>query len=322
MKWLRNSTAAEVYDPYNGEIFLREVHNTHAESHNSIGGNPTFRVRLECPWQYKKNAISRLLGRPEIWPKDTVLQNMYAVSAEVISDGAEGVTDNDGQIIEYPHNALIDVTYAQRPGIYYYHAGFGVDEWLYIYDEISHRNEAFPLDHNKFIWGDSTNPATVPTDKLTLTPYEAPVEYLPGYTFTRTIEGWCMDVPKSDLLTGPIPGTTNLHDCASINLKRKFKAGTLLYRTAIITTGISFRSYRFPVPGGVLPPKYDLSGLPTMTLKLIYEYREDGWDKFRRVKVTSSGIEVGWYYILANGGTYPKYDPFPRTDHRIFLGAV
>lgn len=228
----------------------------------------------------------------------------------------------------------------QRPGNYIYWTGGSVstvNEWLYIYDELSHRNEAFPVDHTKLVWGLTTDvpPPSTPTPPQ-LTQHETPVEYLPGYTFTRTIEGWSMDVPKTEDLpgqpgsgiAGPLTGTTNQHDFRSLNLKRKFKAGTMLFRTMMVSTGISFRSYRFPVPippgeteSPVLPPKYDLSGLPTLTLKLVYEFREEGWDKFRRVNLDAKS--VGWYYIRWNRDNYAdKYDPFPKTDHRIFLGEV
>ena len=303
-------------------IPCREVHTTHVESHNSVSGNPIFRAQLEVPWSLVQLAITRLLGRPEIWPYPTVLRNIIATSVELSNDQSRYSTDQNLQLINYSGNALLDVTYTPRPGVYMQLFKLEDDEGeidpgaspqdTYWEDSVEPLFESRTQNPELFIWGDSTGSPLQVGDSLRrpLTGNEVPS--LPRTDTKRlihTIEGWADTSSYVDTLVG----TVNNALYFSIPLRRTFAVGTLLLDSYSIVRGFTFRSYRnVAIP----PPEttyYDPSGFATGILKLVYVHKPSGWEKFWRN--VPNGQKSDYHYIHHNVNPFDTYRPFPLADH-------
>lgn len=296
-----------------GSIIVKEAQNTRSEQHNSISGMPMFNVRLEIPTAQLKPALARLLGIPEAWPHDTILQNVKAVSANIVVHTGESTTDGDGVICLYSDPTLVDMTYSLRTGMYVIDDG-GND--VYWEDTIEPSAEYRPENHLNFIWGNTTN--TVPNDKdRTLSPDGVPSKFEPAETLTHTVEGWPFVTEGLELFIG----TVNFDFYQSPILDRTFNSGTLLLKSIQISKGISFISYREPFGSPVFPLR-EMSGKMTPTLKFIYQYKKNGWDRFWRADSDTANYPSGYYYIRHRDPPHAKYDPFPPADHSKWLNRV
>lgn len=297
-----------------GSIVCKEVHTSHSENHNTVSGNPTFNVRLKVPYSQLDDAISALLGTPEVWPHPTIFgDEVHAVSISMVNDGSKYVSDSDDQILSYEGSALLDVTYMRRNGKYVTRVEDDID--MYFEDSVEARNESIPLNNNHFIWGTQT-PDGIPNDPtITLAPEEAPPRYEPGDTLTHIVEGWSEDA--SDL--GTFIGTVNFEPYTSPNLQRTFAAETLLLRNIQMSLGFTFLSYRQPQSPAPTPPMLDFSGQPSLILKFIYEYKPNGWKTFYRYDLNSQTYESGYYYIRYATSPYERYEPFPVALHDAWL---
>lgn len=305
------------------QIPVSEVQGFHKQIHNAISGSPIFSTRLIIPWGEVPLALSRLLGVPERWPHPTTFNNMRCISAEIFADGGAYTTDGDRQIMYPSDNAFVDVTYTQRNGIY-------VTDYngqnVYWEDTLEPRLESIPMNAKDLIWG-KLEDETVPTDKIPLHPDEAPSKYEPGATLIHLIEGW--GFPTDDI--GFYLGTTNDEAYYSYNLNRLFPAKTLMLRNWNEIQQMSFRSWRTPMVPPPSPPNNDdpttgvsddgapkdRSGWPTSTLRLIYEYKKEGWEKFWRNDVKDN--VSGWYYIKRNGDPWSTVKPYLPFGHNPFL---
>ena len=291
-----------------GTVVLREVHGTRRDSVNALSGNPTFTVRLSVAADKLTLALEKLLGNPEVWPYDTIFTPGFmeprAVSAETTPDLSRGTTDSDSEIINYPFYFL-DVTYIARNGIYGVTAISGEDPMdIYTDDVITVHNESHPLNHKMFIWG--LQQTGLPTDiTRQLAPDETPVRYSTVESFVHTIEGNTRSPDEASVLIA----TVNDTEYQSIILDRIFAPGTLLLRNMEVFHQYTFISYR-PGPG-------IWSGRPTPNVRLHYEYKERGWDRFYRVD-TVNNVE-GYYYIRYAMSPNDIYTPFPPRDHTKWL---
>ncbi len=279
-----------------GSIPVKEVKGSHKESHNAINSNPSYHARLEVPWASRNDAISALLGTPESWPKTPLMSNVVCVSAELVNDN--GGYSYDDEIIIYSQYALIDCVYMPRIGAYVVDANGEDVYWL---DEDSPRIESKPMNHQNLIWGDTTE-AGVPNDKIQLSPEEAPPRYEPGDSLVHTIEGWTIDYDDIDTLIG----TVHSEPYFSPVTGKTYAADTLMLRNYGATRGFSFRSYR--------------DGQPTVTLKLYYEFKGTGWNRFWRIDLKNKTED--YYYIRQNVDPYNRVDPFPAADHTKYLGWI
>lgn len=281
-----------------GSVFCREIHGSLVEGHNTLSGNPTFKVRLGVSTSNYKEALAKLLGNPEPWPHETQFQNVVAVAADKVANVGQYTTDADNQILLPANETLIDMTYMPRNGIY---TESYISTDVYVDDIIEPRIESRPVDNRTLIWGD-TDPVTVPTDHIILNPDQTPSKYEPGEQLTHIIEGF----DDSIQLVGAHIGTCNAEDYTSAPLNgRVFEAGTLLLRNLYVTKSMTFRSYRLD------------SGLPTYTIKCIYEYKSIGWQRFYRIDPI--GNANGYYYIRYNTTPYGLYQAFPIVTHQNFL---
>lgn len=284
-------------------VVCREVHNTRKEVHNSISGSPVFNVRLEIPTNQLSTAITKLLGNPESWPHTTIFQNVKCIAAEVIPNPGRYSTDADAQIINPVNRTLVDLTYAPRHGVYL--EDYTGDD-VYWDDVLEPRIESKPIYHKSVIWG-TTDPAGIPVEgqRNILHPDEAPQKYEPGEQLTHIIEGWtlarALDV---QLLTSHI-GTCNDRAYTSIPLGRTFDVGTLLLRNVITTKAMTFKSYR---SGG---------GTASFILKIIYEYKAVGWERFYRIDPISNSSD--YYYIRYNTAPWNRFQAFPIVTHDNWL---
>jgi hypothetical protein len=290
-----------------GSISLREIPGTRIESHSTVTGMPIYNVRLEVPVGQLKNAISKLLGNPEIWPHtDTVITNIRAIAANLVQESGRYSTDGDGQLALLTVNPhLIDVTYTARPGLYTTLVGVAA----YIDDVMGPRIESIPLDHRQIVWGGTANNVIIPiSQQLLISPDVTPSTYIPGEQLEHTIEGWTFTTTTMSSLIG----TVNNAAYTSVPLyNRTFPIGTLLLRNIQITKGMSFNSYK-------LAP-YPWPGITTLQVKMIYEYKAQGWDKFYRLG-TVSGVNVtGYYYMRHKSQPYDLVVPFPLADHTPYL---
>lgn len=313
-------------------IQCREVHSTHTETHNTISGNPLYKARLEIPWDSLMMALSRLLGAPERWPFNGLhfpfgqFYNIVAVSAEVINDAGSYVT-NSGyeEVIHYDEAALIDVTYMPRIGKYITVPEKVVSDGegdpvtfppmdVYIEDRVQPRYESIPEHHRNLIWGDTTD--VVPTDKKMLHPDEVPSRGNPGLTLIHTIEGYDRSISELDALVGTV---TNADYTPTTKGRKKFPSGTLFLRTYEVEDRYTFRSYRIKKDPPPPTPGFDVYGLSTPVLKLVYEYKKEGWEKFWRNNSSPTVNASGYYYIRYSQPPYAKYVRFQPADHSAFL---
>lgn len=288
------------------------MHGARVEEYHSITGNPTFRTRLECLWNERHTVVRDLLGLPAFWPETSLFQNVVCVAARVVGDNSIHAQHIDNEVIIYTEKALIDVTYIARPGKY-------VIDWyqqpVYWYDEIKPRLETLPRDHRMFVWGLTTDVTPTDAQVSPMTSSEVPVDFIPGETFIRNIEGFAQTMDLSTYI-----GTVTNAEHSSYQLGRKFPAGTLLCRNIEITPGYSFRSFRSFTGSPPGPTGFDPSGRNTYQLKVIYEFRKEGWEKWRRFDYGAGVLD--WYYVRYNKATYPKATPFPLTDHNLLLTSV
>lgn len=333
LKWIQDATKEKVFipgaegAPEDISIILREVHGTRIEAFTNVSGNPVYKVRLECPVSQYYYARACLLGGPEYWPfwisGNDIIKVPTCVSVEVSTDSTRASTDADGQVLNYANKMLLDVTYVPRVGSYI--EDFN-SQHVYWEDKLEHVNETRPFSNLAFVWGLTTTTAPTEGQAKPLTHQEVPVLFQPGYTLTHTIEGWCRDIPETlrneaDTEDIEVIGTVNKEAYESLNLRKTFPAKTLMLRNIIAETAFSFRSYWYPGSSSTLP-NYDLSGYPTTTLRLIYQYKKEGWQRFYRVPVGDGALPEGYYYIRRNDKVagYPPYVPFPVADHNTFLG--
>lgn len=297
-----------------GSVICKEVQGTRAETHNSVTGVPSFRVRLEVPRAQYKTALAKILGIPEQWPyTDTVFSNVRAISGELVPDAGAYTTDGDSQLTIPTNPCLVDFTYAPRTGKYIIDDS---GEDAYWEDILEPRNETIPLNHLNFIWGNTTD--TVPNDKKrTLSADGCPAKFEPGDTLTHIIEGWVRDTSGLELFVG----TCSQDNYTSPVLNRTFQGGTLLLKNVQITKTISFRSYREPF-GSPVFPLIEFSGKATPYLKFVYEYRPKGWQKFYRTDPNKALYPPGYYYIRHHDPPYDKFEPFPNADHSPWMGYL
>jgi len=262
------------------------------------------------------------LGKPQPWPHPTVfdkaISDATAVSIQLINDKGDALTDSSKQKFEYKHFAIFDVVYMARKGLYFLNNN---DEEIYVEDEIQHRVETQPMNHLLLKWGKNSSSAVTLTEGAaapSLTFNEAPVKFGIGETIVKTIEGWCCDLSNV-----AVEGTVNDSALHSFILDRDFPALTLKLRSITATPLFSFRSYRDenpsgppPTPTPPLPKRYERSGRTTLTLRLQYEYREDGWERFWRN--TPKAAEAGYYHMIDSEPPYANVIPFPAVDHKAY----
>lgn len=290
-------------------VLCREIPGTRSESYNAISGSPVYNVRLEIPNGQWELARSRLLGTPEAWPHESLIKNVKAISANLVSDSGKYSTDSERQILNPDNPHLIDMMYAPRQGVYV-ELFVGID--VYVEDILEPRNETHPLNCSNFIWGNTTD--TVPNDTMrTLAPAETPVRYEPGDTLTHTIEGWAYNTTGLEAFVG----TCNNAPYISASLNRTFATGTLLLKNIQITKQLVFISYRQPF--AVVLPLIDFSGLPAPIIKFIYEYKEIGWQRLYRADPDSTLYPEGYYYIRHAKAPYDKFSRFALADHSDWL---
>lgn len=319
-KWIKDWTDGSG----SHSIICREVHGSHAETHNALSGNPQYIARLEISWNDLQTAISRLLGQPSVWPKAShftlPVVGPVAIDARVINDLAEYGSDADLQIINYNHHALVDVTYIPRNGVYWKltsndpSSGGPINQPVYLDDVEEPRIETLPTSSLNFIWGDSTG--TPPADKSkALLPGEAPVDFHVGQTLTHSLEGWS---GKIDI--GQYLGSVHSQSYTSPITQKTYAAGTLMLRNYSIVKSHTFRSYRMlsdPVPTASF---YDFGQDVSQTLKLIYEYKNVGWQRFRHFDLGTSG--VSYDYMHHAKPPYNVHIPFPPINHNIFFSGT
>lgn len=307
-------------------IVCREVHGSHSQVHNALSGNPQFIARLEIGWNDLQIAVTRILGQPSIWPHPTTLRNVVAVDARVINDLAAYGSDADLQVINYAHHALVDVTFIPRNGYYMTltniptiagTSDYPVDasgQHVYWDDVIESRFETLPQTPKNFIWGNTTGttPSTITNNLL---PGEVPPKFEPGETLIHTIEGWSGSTFNIDNFLGTVVTLPGPIPYFSLPLRKSFADKTLMLRAYSIQKSFSFRSYREPVVAAT--GFFDFNGRATQTLKLIYEFKKNGWEKFWRTDYTSQIND--YYYIMWASDPSKKYIPFPVRDHSIFL---
>lgn len=293
-------------------VDCKEVHGSALETYNAISGNPEYRVRLEVPFAQRSLAISQLLGgvqgtAPSRWPHTTVFETVVATSISVVNDRSSYTTDGDAELLTYQGNSLLDIVYTARTGVYGYDYN-GKD--VYWDDVLEPRTELIPIEPKMFIWGgDDEN--VIPADEQNPRQDELPNRIEPGQTLYHTIEGW----PR-DFITGidSYIGTTHNADYTSPILKRTFLAETLMLRSYTIQQGFSFTSYRQPTGGAEDP-----SGKATQTLKLVYEYKPDGWNLFLRYDPMQNTRTK--QFLRYAGGSKDVAEIIPSITHNVFLGG-
>lgn len=278
-------------------IVCREVHATHNEQHSSISGNPTCNARIAVPYSQLEDAVAALLGGPEIWPKATsVIQNLVCVSARVDNDTGRYTTDSNGEIINYNVFALLDLTYMARAGIYVIDQN---GEDVFWNDEISPRIEAKPLNHTLLIWGNQGGSGAI-TQKVDLHSDEAPSKYDNGISLVHTIEGF--DIGHDDLID--LVNTVHNAEYISPMNGRIYPASTLLLRSFSELVHYNFKSYR--------------AGVLSTTLKLNYEEKAVGWNRFYRNDIVNK-VE-GYYTIHQNTSPYNQVILSQEVSHLKYLG--
>lgn len=282
-----------------GGPVAREVHSTHTEQHGTIGGNPTFNATIAVAWSELEEAVSLLLGGPEIWPKATsIIETPVCVSVRVNNDRGRYTTDSNGEVINYNIYALLDLTYMARGGGYV----TGKDgQDLFWNDEVGPRIESRPMNHNLLIWGNQGG-SGLPSQKVQLTPDEVPSKYENGTSLTHTIEGWN---DYTDDLTDLI-STTNQDPYSSPLTGVVYNEGTLLLRDYAEIPAYNFISYRTGVIG--------------TNLKLFYEFKKEGWQVFWRNDLV--GKTTGYYAIHQADDPYNQVLPFPMADHTRYLDWI
>ena len=309
--------ATWIPDDISGPFPIEEVHNTRVESHNTINGSPVFKVRLNTQFDHLDSAQGKLLGTPLLWPHASLIPfKPYCVAMEVPPDMGRYSSDIDQQLVYPDGNVFIDCTYVVRTGVYLEDYN---NQDVYWEDQIEPRIESRAINHRQLVWG-ATDAQTIPTKKIQLMSDEAPPKYESGETLIHIIEGWTDTTVKPNNPTLPLMnyltshiGTVALSAYTSIPLGRTFEAKTLLLRNVSITRSFSFRSYRLP-PGGSTT---HYSGKPTNTIRMIYEYKKEGWDKFWRIDLEND--TEGFYYIRRNKEPYGIVRPFPEINHDVFL---
>lgn len=292
---------------FDGSVACREVSGTRHESYNSLSGSPTFKVRLEVPAGQVKLAKAKLLGKPETWPHDSIFLGasvVACVACEEVTDQGAYTTDADGQLCNYINNHLLDCTYIARAGIYVEDMN---SEDVYWDDEIKPRFESRPADNMMLMWG-GTDEQSIPQNKVPLNPDAAPPIFQGGETLTHTIEGWTLETATLQ----DVIGTCNDELYVSVPLhNREYSAGTLMLRNYEIIHSFSFRSYR------IFSAQEPFSGKPTITLKLYYEYRKDGWQKFWRVNPDLQ--QAVYEFIRYIKSPHDIFNPFPVVSHAKWL---
>lgn len=300
-KWISDPLPSWMTSPP-ANIPCREVHASHVESHSAIAGNPTFNAKIAVLYSSLQDAISVLVGRPEIWPKNTsIIQDITCVSAQVNNDTGRYTTDADQQIIDYSLYALLDLVYMARAGVYL------VDENsqdVFWNDENEPRVESRPMNHKLLIWGDTTNPATVPQSKIQLHSDEAPPYYDNGTNLIHTIEGFNINYDDLDALIGTVHNATYISPVTAGSNIKIYPANTLLLDTYSVFNHYNFKSYR--------------DGAISTTLKLFYKFKSIGWNKFWRNGLTPA--TTGYHYMRHNRDPWDIFDPFPLVSHLKYLG--
>lgn len=279
-------------------IVCREVHATHRESHNTLTGNPTFTATVAVLYSQLSDAVSDLLGGPQTWPKPTtILQDVVCVEVKPNNDQGRYTTDSNGETIDYSLFALLDLLYMPRMGVYLTDTN-GQD--VYWDDTQEPRLESRPLNHTLLIWGDASSPTATPFPRIDLHSDEVPSKFEAGLTLVHTIEGFDIGFDDLKSLIGTVHNAIYLSPTDLVS----YAANTLLLKHYIEIEHFNFISYR--------------TGGTSFTLKLIYEYREVGWNKIWRNNPL--GANTGYYYIRQNAPPYARVDPFPAVSHNKYLG--
>jgi len=154
-----------------------------------------------------------------------------------------------------------------------------------------------------FIWGGKTPNAQIAAGQEEKPqPEELPNVSIPGQTLIHTIEGVVEGYVQNVNLDTLIGTVTDVPYVSHV-LSRTFNTGTLLLRSYTINKTFSFRSFRQSIGGGVFDP----SGKPTYQIKMVYEFKEKGWNRFLRWNKTNTNRD---YYYL-------KYSYSPYEDAEV-----
>lgn len=326
-KWIPDWTDVDS-NPHS--IAAREVHTSHNESYNNLSGNPQFNVVLAVPWNDRYLAIQQLLGRPCIWPYDTpfnladlsdLQKVVVASSVQIINDTSRYTTDMDGEVINYAENALLQITYMPRMGMYAEITvksdgttplGAGKNQDIFLSEIEVPRFEFIPQSPKLFAWGGTTT--TLPSLPLVpLSPNETPSKNNSEVTLVRTIEGWCgiFDIQ-------PFVNTTHSQSYTSSIVRKTYAANTLMLRSYNLERGYYHRSYReLGSNPGTVNEFFDFGNLPCFKLTLNYEYKASGWQRFFRADAESG--QTGLYYIRYNQDPHDIYTPFGPKHHGVFF---
>lgn len=280
-------------------IICREVHATHNEQHSSISGNPTFNARIAVPYSQLEDAVSALLGGPEEWPKATsIIQNPACVSVRVDNDTGRYTTDSNGEVINYNVFALLDLTYMARAGAYVTDQNSQDVFWN---DEASPRIEGKPMNHTLLIWGNQGGSGT-PNEKVQLHSDETPTKYDNGISLIHTIEGF--DIDYSDLIS--LVNTVHNASYVSPITGVVYAANNLILRSYSELNHFNFKSYR--------------TGATSTTLKLNYEFKDVGWNRFWRNDLINNSS--GYYTIHRASSPYDQVQAAMEVSHLKYLGWV
>ena len=161
------------------------------------------------------------------------------------------------------------------------------------------------MEHLKLRW-DTDAPFFDVNDLDSLHPDETPVRFERGETLTHIIEGWTLETDTLTAAIGTVASSAYT-TVPSYPVPKTYAAETLLLKNVIITPAMTFRSYRTDT----------VMGLPTYILKLVYEYKSQGWQKFYRNDSITN--QSGYYGIRYNSPPYGLINPFPVSDHSKWL---
>lgn len=292
--------ANSIWTPSDPSLDIQEIHSFRNEDDGTLSGNPQYSTRLEVPYQQLSALKTALLGEPEGWPHlSSIIQDVVCVQCKIKDDVSSYTTDSTGSLIHYDGNVFVDVVYMPRVGRYVVDAN---GEDVYWNDETAPRIESRPIPHKTLIWGTTTSPTSIPNDKIPLHSDEAPSIYENAQSLIHTIESW--DIDFSDLKS--LVGTVHNASYVSPVSGDVYAAGTLLLKNYANSQGYYFTSYRH--------------GASSAQLKLFYEFRGVGWQRFWRNDIINN--TQGYYYILRNANPWDAMEPFPQTSHNKYLGWV
>lgn len=290
-----------------GSVALREVHGSRSEQHTSVGSNPIFNVTLECPASSLVLAKQKLLGVPATWPITCGLDRVKCIAINVMTDSGKAVAaDSDLQIINYTGKVLLQCTYMPRVGRYLSHTT--LTSTSYVEDSIEPRYESRRMTDSQLIWGGVSKTYIPPaSEQVPVVGEEVPMKPIPGFTLTHLIEA----CPFAAISLIPLLGTTNNAAYTSAQFG-VFDEKTLMLRAMQIVEGYSFVSYR-----AYNPISEPLAERPTMQVRAIYEWKEQGWNRFWRTYGEQQG--GGYYYVRYAYDPFDLATPVEPADHSPLL---